>query len=339
MDKGIGEAGVKKIIRYGLEVFLMMTIIRYWFILNQLNYEYLHTFAEGSGNNIILSSPLDISGYLLAVCWALTLICLLSVWNGWMFIELHQSLKIIDVILVVFNLLICVLIIVEIKVPILKAYGLCAIITLHIASFLLSSKSSKSISSHGLENPNEITKPPRPIKRDSNPKLKRRLALSLAISMVIISMISATLALFNLTLPYEYWSSEINNVLYLIAGIAILTSGVVVVKVELDNDNHKKIYKEKKLTYTQTERTEIKKNAKKVAGLLGESFSDIEKEAQDMQTDHFKAYAEDGQKRLVDALQKNNFSLAQLKGSKEDTRPEPLLTEGSNKEENNNASH
>lgn len=95
------------------------------------------------------------------------------------------------------------------------------------------------------------------------------------------------------------------------------------------------------MTYTQTERTEIKRNAKKVANLLGENFSDIEKEAQDMQTDHFKAYADDGQKRLVDALQKNNFSLAQLKGTKEDTKPEPepFLTEGSTKEENNNASH
>lgn len=68
-------------------------------------------------------------------------------------------------------------------------------------------------------------------------------------------------------------------------------------------------------------------------------FLTSEKEAQDMQTDHFKAYADDGQKRLVDALQKNNFNTAQLKGTKEDTKPEPFLTEGSTKEENNNASH
>lgn len=337
MDKGIGEAGMKKIIRYGLEVSLIIVIIRYWFILNQLNYEYLHTFAEGSGNNLILSSPLDISGYLSAVCAALTLIILLSAWNGWTIIELYQSAKVSDVILVVFNLLICILVILAIKVPLLKIYGVCIIIALLIGGLLLA---SQYISKNGLVNQKEIKEIPEPIKGDSKPKPKRRLALRLALSMSMLTIVSLAFAGLNLAVSYEYWSSEINNVLYLIAGIAFLISGVVVVvNDEFQNDTENENNKEKKLTYTQTERTEIKKNAKKVAGLLGENFSDIEKEAQDMQTDHFKAYAEDGQKRLVDALQKNNFSLAQLKGSKEDTRPEPLLTEGSNKEENNNASH
>lgn len=336
MDKGIGEAGMKKLIRYGIEVALMMAIIRYWFILNKLNYEYLHTFAEGSGNNIILSSPLDISGYLSAVCGALTLIILISAWNGWTVIELYQSAKVSDVILVVFNLLICILVVLAIKVPLFKIYGVCIIIALLIGGLLLA---SQYISKNGLVNQKEIKEITKPIKGDSKPKLKRRFALNLAISMVIITMISLAFACLNLAVAYEYWPSRINNVLYLIAGIAFLISGVVVVNDELQNDTNNENNKEKKLTYTQTERTEIKKNAKKVAGLLGENFSDIEKEAQDMQTDHFKSYADDGQKRLVDALQKNNFSLAQLKGSKEDTRTEPLLTEGSNKEENNNVSH
>lgn len=336
MDKGVGEAGMKKIIRYGLEVSLIIAIIRYWFILNQLNYEYLHTFAEGSGNNIILSSPLDISGYLSAVCGALTLIILISAWNGWTVIELYQSAKVSDVILVVFNLLICILVVLAIKVPLLKIYGVCIIIALLIGGLLLA---SQYISKNGLVNQKEIKEIPEPIKGDSKPKPKRRIALRLALSMSMLTIVSLAFAGLNLAVSYEYWSSEINNVLYLIAGIAFLISGVVVVvNDEFQNDTENENNKEKKLTYTQTERTEIKKNAKKVAGLLGENFSDIEKEAQDMQTDHFKAYAEDGQKRLVDALQKNNFSLAQLKGSK--VFPEPLMTgDSNNKEENNNASH
>jgi hypothetical protein len=324
---------MKKLIRYGLEVGLVMVIIRYWFILNKLNYQYLHTFAEGSGNNIILSSPLDISGYLLAVGGAITLIILLSAWNGWTIIELYQSAKVSDAVLVVFNFLICSLVIIAIQVPLLKVFGVCIIIALLIADVLLA---SQYISMNGLEKSKESTEIPKPIKRDSNPKIKRRFILNLAILMAIIGMLAIVLAGFNLALSYKYWSSGLNNVLYLIAGITFFISGVLAVNDELQNDKNNK---EKKLTYTQTERTEIKKNAKKVAGLLGENFSDIEKEAQDMQTDHFKAYADDGQKRLVDALQKNNFSLAQLKSSKEETRPEPLITEGTNKEENNNASH
>ena len=38
------------------------------------------------------------------------------------------------------------------------------------------------------------------------------------------------------------------------------------------------------MVYTQSERTEHKKNAKKIASLLGDNFSDIEKEALDLQT-------------------------------------------------------
>ena len=66
------------------------------------------------------------------------------------------------------------------------------------------------------------------------------------------------------------------------------------------------------MPYTQSERTEYKKSAKKIARLLGDDFSEIEKEALDLQTDHYQSYAKEGQKRLVEALEKNNFSLAQL---------------------------
>ncbi|AYG02047.1 hypothetical protein [Lactococcus allomyrinae] len=70
------------------------------------------------------------------------------------------------------------------------------------------------------------------------------------------------------------------------------------------------------MSYTQSERTEYKKSAKKIASLLGDDFSALEKEALDFQTDHYKSYAQEGQKRLVEALEKNNFSLTQLEKNK-----------------------
>lgn len=96
------------------------------------------------------------------------------------------------------------------------------------------------------------------------------------------------------------------------------------------NDNQDT--KGEKMVYTQSERTEHKKNAKKIASLLGDNFSDIEKEALDLQTDHFKSYAQEGQKRLVEALEKNNFSLAQLE-NQPTNKPEPSTVPQVSKEE------
>ncbi len=96
------------------------------------------------------------------------------------------------------------------------------------------------------------------------------------------------------------------------------------------NDNQDT--KGEKMVYTQSERTEHKKNAKKIASLLGDNFSEIEKEALDLQTDHFKSYAQEGQKRLVEALEKNNFSLAQLE-NQPTNKPEPSTVHQVTKEE------
>ncbi|RZI47895.1 hypothetical protein [Lactococcus kimchii] len=90
------------------------------------------------------------------------------------------------------------------------------------------------------------------------------------------------------------------------------------------------------MSYTQSERTEYKKSAKTIAGLLGDHFSELEKEALDLQTDHYKSYAEEGQKRLVKALEKNNFSLAQLENKPTKHPDSTNVHQVSNKEENTN---
>lgn len=129
----------------------------------------------------------------------------------------------------------------------------------------------------------------------------------------------------------------------IIAGVVFFTSHLYLihlltkVKVKekysetfVTNDNQDT--KGEKMVYTQSERTEHKKNAKKIASLLGDNFSEIEKEALDLQTDHFKTYAQEGQKRLVEVLEKNNFSLAQLE-NQPTNKPEPSTVPQVTKEE------
>ena len=129
---------MKKRIRYVLEMFLMMALISCWFIVNKLNYQYLHTFAEGSGNNIILGSVFEIRGYLTVFLIALGLLALTAVWNGWtLAVGLYQSIKIIDLVLVVINVLICFFIIIGFKDLLLRDYALVAILAFHFAYILL----------------------------------------------------------------------------------------------------------------------------------------------------------------------------------------------------------
>lgn len=94
--------------------------------------------------------------------------------------------------------------------------------------------------------------------------------------------------------------------------------------------------KGEKMGYTQSERTEYKKSARRIANLLGDDFSEIEKEGLDLQTDHFKGYAQEGQKRLVETLEKNNFSLAQLNKKGTSSPEKPEIHQGSKEEEKNN---
>lgn len=70
------------------------------------------------------------------------------------------------------------------------------------------------------------------------------------------------------------------------------------------------------MPYSNTEKSEIKKQAKEVAKILGDNFSEIEKQATDAQTDFYQAYATEGQTKIMKALTDRNFSL-----SKQSTYP------------------
>lgn len=63
------------------------------------------------------------------------------------------------------------------------------------------------------------------------------------------------------------------------------------------------------MAYSNTEKSEIKKQAKEVAKILEDNFSEVEKQAMDAQTEFYKVYATEGKEKIMKALTDRNFSL------------------------------